>query len=183
MKQTIFLGHTVNNEVVFANIDNSRGYFSVSFDASYPQMIGEEQIKEQVESMIDSMDDSHKLHLLEQYDVAPSELADSMMMDSYDFINDFFDNSLYTEEFRIDGQEDSIYFLASGCGQHDTRNEMAWKVNTELYDFIHKLWDEYHLKDIPVDLYEKLEDAIVHQNNTMDEYRVIQKWLERTYNN
>lgn len=183
MEQTLLLGFTKQHEVVFANIDNSRGYFSVSFNTSYPMAISEEVIEERIESYIDCMDDTSILNLLERFDCSPSQLPKRLREDSYDLINDFFDNSLYTESFEIEGVDDEIYFLASACGQHDTRGQMIWNLNTDLYNYIHELWDEYHLKEIPVDKYETLIDAVEHQNNTTDDYRVIEQYLKVNFNN
>lgn len=173
----ILLGFTKDREVVFANIDNRRGYFAVSFDASYPVEIGYSETIEQIQSLLEQMDKEWVLDKLEYHDCKPSELADKIYDDTYDHVSEFFDNSLYTESFRIDGVENDIYFLASGCGQHDTRGSMVWCINTDLYNYIHELWDQYHLSEIPVEKYEKLIEAVEHQNNTIDEYAVVEQYL------
>lgn len=178
MKHELLLGFTNDREVVFAEIDNSRGYFAVCFNTSYPMAIGEDEVEERIESYIESMDDSTILDMLKRFDCSPSDLPKNLHQESYDVIGDFFDNSLYTESFRIEGINDDIYFLASSCGQHDTRGQMTWCKNTELYNYIHELWDEYHLKEIPKDKYDKLIDAVEHQNATIDNYRVVEQYLK-----
>jgi hypothetical protein len=181
MNYELFLGFTKQNEVVFANISNERGYFSVSFDTSYPMAIGYDETIERIEELIEQMDKDWVLNRLEEYDCKPSELADEIYKNTYDRINEFFDNSLYCESYDVEGIDDTIYFLASGCGQHDTRQEMGWKVNTELYNYIHELWDEYHLKEIPQDKLIPLVEAVEHQINTIDDEAVIQNWLNQYY--
>lgn len=178
MRHRILLGFTNDNEVVFADVKN-RNHFSVCFDTSYPMAIGESDIEERIESYIENSDKEWVLNRLEFYDCKPSELAEYIRRDSYDIINDFFDNSCYPESFQIDGIEDDIYFIASAGGQHDTREVgMSWCVNTQLYNAIHEMWDKYHLKDAPKEEIEKLFEAIEHQNNTIDEYAVVKQWLE-----
>jgi hypothetical protein len=181
MNTELFLGFTKQNEVVFANISNERGYFSVSFDTSYPMAIGYDETIERIEELIEQMDKDWVLNRLEEYDCKPSELAKEIYSNTYDHISEFFDNSLYYESYDVEGIEDTIYFLASGCGQHDTRHEMAWMVNTELYNYIHEMWDEYHLKEIPQDKLIPLVEAIEHQINTINDEAVIQNWLNNHY--
>lgn len=181
MNYELFLGFTKLDEVVFANISNERGYFSVSFDSSYPMAVGYDNTIERIEELIDQMDKDWVLNRLEEYDCKPSELAKEIYKNTYDHVSEFFDNSLYCESYEVEGIDDTVYFLASGCGQHDTRQEMAWKVNSELYDYIHELWEEFHLKEIPVEKLDKLIGAVEHQNNTIDEYAVIQNWLNKHY--
>jgi hypothetical protein len=182
MRKEFLLGFTKNNEVVFANIENERGYFSASFDTSYPMAIGYDETIERIQDLIEQMDKEWILNKLEYFDCKPSELADKLYSDTYDHVSEFFDNSLYTESFDIEGIDETIYFLASGCGQHDTRNEMGIYINTDLYNYLHELWDQYHLAEIPQEKLDKLVEAVDHQLNTIDEETVIQKWLERTFN-
>jgi hypothetical protein len=182
MRTEFFLGFTKNNEVVFANVDSSRGYFSASFDTSYPMAIGYDETIQRIEELIEQMDSQWILNKLEYYDCKPSELSEKLYDDCYNAVDEFFDNSLFTESYDIEGVDDTIYFLASSCGQHDTRDEMAWNVNTELYNYLHELWDEYHLQEIPQEKLDKLMDAVEHQNNTLDVDAVIENWLTRIFN-
>jgi hypothetical protein len=182
MKMTkLFLGFTKSNEVVFAEIENREGRFSASFDTSYPMAIGYDETIERIESLIEQSDSDWVLNRLQNYDCKPSELADAFYNDTYNHVEEFFDNSLYYESYEVEGVDETVYFLASSCGQHDTRNEMGWKVNSELYNYIHELWDEYHLKQIPQDKWTALIEAVEHQNNTLDEEAVIQNWLNKHY--
>jgi hypothetical protein len=181
MNEQLLLGFTKSNEVVFANISNERGYFSVSFDTSYPMAIGYEVAMERVEDLIEQMDSQWTLDKLNYYDCKPSELAYNLYKDTYNVVEEFFDNSLYTESFDIEGVEETIYFLASGCGQHDTRGQMAWNVNTELYNYLHELWDEFHLEEIPQEKLEPLVEAVKHQHGTLNEEAVIENWLKKIF--
>lgn len=182
MEKTVLLGLTNNNEVVFANVSNSRGYFSVSFDCSYPQAISCEDEINAIESYIECMDKDWVLGQLESYDCKPSELAEEIRKDTYNVIESYFDNSLYTESFQINGIENDIYFLASGGGQYDTREEgMSWLVDEELYNFIHEMWDDYHLKEAPQEMVDELFQMIDDQNNRIDDYKVIERWLQDNF--
>jgi hypothetical protein len=53
---------------------------------------------------------------------------------------------------------------------------------TILYDYIHELWDEYHLKEMPIEKWNELIEAVEHQNNTINEYAIIQNYLNRNFN-
>jgi hypothetical protein len=128
----LFLGFTRNHEVVFGEVSYREGRFSASFDTSYPMAIGQAETMERIEDYIDCHDAEYILNWLKQYDCKPSELAKELYDDAYNPIEEFFDNSLYTEMFNVDGVEDDIYFLASSCGQHDTREEMGYTINYPL---------------------------------------------------
>lgn len=177
MRQKLLLGFTKNKEVIFGEVEYRNGQFTASFDTSYPMEITKELTMERIEDLIEQTDKDWVLDKLENYDCKPSELAERLYLDTYNDIEEYWDNSLYPESFRIDGVTDDIYFLASGCGQQDTRDEMSIYINKELYDAIHKLWDEHHLKDIPFEEVKEVFDAIDHQNNTIDDYKVVENWL------
>lgn len=182
MEKQVLLGFTNNNEVVFANVSNSRGYFSVSFNCSYPQAVSYDDEINAIESYIECMDKEWILNKLEEHNCKPSELAEEIRKDTYDVIESFFDNSLYPESFRISGIENDVYFLASSAGQHDTREEgMCWLVDKELYNFIHEMWDDYHLKEAPQEMVDELFQMIDNQNNRIDDYRVVEKWLQDNF--
>lgn len=181
MEKTVLLGFTKDNEVVFGNVSYKNGRFTASFDSSYPMEISKEYAIQSIESTIDCMEKDWILNELETHDCRPSELAEKLYENSYDVVGEFMDNSLYTESFSIDGVDDDIYFLAGGCGQHDTRNEMAIYINQELYNEIHRLWDEYHLKQVDYEEVKDVFEAIDHQNNTIDEYRVVENWLKKVF--
>ena len=70
--------------------------------------------------------------------------GDSIEMADDTGIDDAIDCSLYPETYTIDGID--WYFESMGCGQHDTRGEMAEYVNEDAYNVLHELWDKYHLK-------------------------------------
>lgn len=177
----VLLGFTKDKEVVFGDVSYRNGQFSASFDTSYPMEITKEETMLRINELIEQMDKEWMLEKLENYDCKPSELAEKIYQDSYNEVEEFFDNSLYTESFRIDRVEDDIYFLASACGQNDTRNEMSMYINRELYNAIHEAWDMYHLRNVPYEQVEEIFEAIEHQNNTINEYRVVENWLIKNF--
>jgi hypothetical protein len=177
MGYELLLGFTKDKEVVFGEVEYRDGQFSASFDVSFPMEIGYDETMDRINDLIEQMDSKWVLDKLYDYDCNPSELSKKLYHDTYNAVEEFFDISLYSESFIIDGVEDDIYFLASSCGQHDTRKEMSTYINRELYNYIHELWDEYHLKEMPKEKFDKLVEAIEHQNNTIHDYDVIENWL------
>ena len=179
MKLKLLLGETKSNELIFGNISikdfNFKNEFSASFDTVYPTILTKEDALERIESSIECYDADSVLDLLQRFDCRPSELADQLYEESYCVIQEFYDNSLYSETFDIDSKE--IFFESVGCGQNGTRNElMTTFVNKELYDYIHELWDNYHLKVIPEECIEKLT-SLIESHSIDDEEAYIEKWL------
>lgn len=76
------------------------------------------------------------------------------------------DCSLYPNIINVD-DEDYI-FVSSSCGQHDTRDEVEEFVDKKLYDDIHELWDNYHLKNI-----EDNEEAMNLYKSVLDRMKEI----------
>lgn len=88
------------------------------------------------------------------------------------------DCSLYLNIINVD-DEDYI-FVSSSCGQHDTRDEVEEFVDEELYNDIHELWDNYHLKNIEdnekaMNLYKSVLDRM----REIDEEEVIVDYIRR----
>ena len=142
----ILLGATKDNELVFANfgISNRNEYpkFTASFDMVRPLDGDSIDFVEYCEEYITKCGADELRHLLGKYDCRLSELAEMMADDTG--IDDAIDCSLYPETYTIDGID--WYFESMGCGQHDTRGEMAEYVNEDAYNVLHELWDKYHLK-------------------------------------
>jgi hypothetical protein len=186
IEKEFLLGFTSDKEVVFGEVryDTENKQFSATFTTCYPEAIGQEEAIAAIEGVTESMSTRDILGKLEYYDCKPSELPTKIYEDTYNVVEEFFDNSLYTESFEIEGVDDTIYFLGSAFGQHDTRGKMATYINQELYDNLHELWDEYHLKAVPQEVEDrvnKLLEAIEHQNNTIDNEKVVENWLIRNF--
>ena len=180
MKRKILLGATEDGTIVFANVEirERNGEFSASFDEVRPVEVTDEYLRERVEGMLEIMDALSTLEMLEAYDCRPSELVDYYMRDRLQDcgVADILDISLYPESFSIEGHEDEIYFESESCGQHDTR-EYLIPINKEFSEWLHSLWDTYHLKQLPEEVYDNIKDKVEEYLDTFDESEWIEKWL------
>ena len=154
------LGATKDKEIVFAKLEittrNGYSEFTASFDTVKPFTAGEVDIKDYYENLIDEMDDKWLVQTLKQYDCPFSELAENLANDNSE-IQDVRDCSIYSEIIEIDDTE--WYFESYTGGQHDTREEMDIIINKEIYNKIHELWDNYHLK--------KVDESIIEEVNKL----------------
>ena len=182
MKRKILLGATEEGTIVFANVEirerNGEKTFSASFDEVRPVEVTDEYLRERVEVMLECMSNGELFSMLEDYDCRPSELVDYFMRDQLrNFgVEGILDVSLYPESFFIEGHEDEIYFESESCGQHDTR-EYLIPINKEFSDWLHSLWDTYHLKQLPEEVYDNIKDKVEEYLDTFDESEWIEKWL------
>jgi len=187
MKRKILLGATEEGTIVFANVEirerNGEKTFSASFDEVRPVEVTDEYLRERVEGMLEIMDALSTLEMLEAYDCRPSELVDYYMRDRLQDcgVADILDISLYPESFSIEGHEDEIYFESESCGQHDTR-EYLIPINKEFSEWLHSLWDTYHLKQLPEEEVDNVIKRIKeYENEVGDIEGWIQNWLEEEW--
>lgn len=172
------MGSTINETLVFANIDmytGTRKDFAVSFKEVAPFIASDDYIRERAENAIDSYDKETLYDLCERYQCAPNDLVDNYVDEGIDYVVDI---SLYPESFQIKGINDDIYFDSVACGQHDTRKDLI-PINTEFSDWLHKMWDEHHLKVLPKELEnEVIENVLKYILLLGDEEQWIKNWLE-----
>lgn len=64
-----------------------------------------------------------------------------------------------------------------GGGQHDTRDELLYAIDKELYDDIHYLWDNYHKKQLDDKGFE-LYNSIIERASKIDEGGEIEKFIK-----
>ena len=167
----ILLGATKDNELVFAEFGitdrNRYPEFTASFDTVRPFDGDSVELIEYWEDYITNDCDAPTLrHLLGEYDCRLSELAEMMADDMG--IEGTIDCSLYPEVYTIDGID--WYFESMGCGQHDTRGEMAEYVNEDAYNVLHELWDKYHLRQVDSGIADTVEHIahVLSLTNTED---------------
>lgn len=172
-KKNILLGATLDNELVFANINiRENKEFSVSFALVTPTKIDNEYLYERFTSLIEELSKSELYDLCEQYDVAPSKLIDEMFY--YANIEDILDISVFPEEVEVN--KDNFVFETVSCGQCETRNLMSEYVDEESYYKLMTLWDNYHLKTIDDDTIQEVE-TIIEQLNEVDQMEFIQDYI------
>lgn len=157
MKEQYLLGSTNNNELVFGEfeITNRNGYnqFTASFITVRP-FNGNMDFVEWYKEYLDSLDKADRYDLCEEFDCAPSELAENLATQVND-PRDIMDCSLYPEHVYINGND--WYFESGSCGQHDTREEMEIIINPDAYNLLHELWDKYHLCKVDENVMSQIE--------------------------
>lgn len=170
MQYKILLGATTNNDLVFGEFGirnwNNRTKFSASFDTVHPFDGESIDLVEYWKDHIEDYDADTVLCFLRDYDCPISELAENLAYENG--IEGTIDCSLYTEIYTVDNTD--WYFESVGCGQHDTRGEMAEYVNESAYKRLHELWDTYHLKEVGEDVVAEVEQIadILYQTNEED---------------
>ena len=170
------IGLTKNFEIVVAKIrydktgSNLKKDVGVSFDLS------------EIKSADATIRDAN--YMKDYYDCLPYQLVEKMV-ESIDGkfdeeLMDLLDCSLYPEIINVDGED--YIFVASSCGQHDTRegDEMIEIVDQTLYDDIHDFWDNYHLQNIDdnieaIELYE----SIVARMDKLDDEEIIARFVRK----
>lgn len=176
----VLLGATKDGTLVFADIrvgGEHRNYFSISFSEVRPFLATDEFLRERAENYIDDVDKEFLDDLCERFDCKPSDLVDELVGEAnYLGIEALVDISLYPESYSIDGYEDDVYFESEGCGQHDTRDILI-PINKEFSEWLHSLWDTYHLKEMTAEEYGNIETKVREYIGSLDEYEWIKEWL------
>lgn len=194
MRDKFPIGFNKYGELVIAEFDIRKSYghngfgdweqldgiqFSASFNTVRPFIFNEDRLEEVIADKIDEYDYMSKWNLCEQHDLKPSELAGFIAR--HDGIEGGYDISLYSESFRIGGEE--IYFESGSCGQHDIRKDSEFTaedggdesnimmfVSQEFLNYFLNLWDEYHLKpitqEIKAELYQRLDKEYARHLDT-----------------
>lgn len=169
----VLLGATSYNTLVFAEIDfqdRPEGkQFTASFDEVRPVRVDDDYLTERAESYVErgSVDDSFLLDMLERYDCKYSELAEKYKEEQMGYggigVEGLLDISLYSESFRSKVDDDvDIYFESEGCGQHDCREDLleGTPVSRVFIDWLHGIWDEFHLKTITPEQYQSMRNMV-----------------------
>ena len=177
MRKKFLLGATKDNEVVFCEMEirdrNGKSEFSASFNTVSPFKYDDEYLKERLKDTLDCYDKDYLYCLCDRYNCSLSQLVKHMYYDS--MVEDIIDISLYSNSIRVNGKD--WYFESSSCGQCDTREIMEFYVNEELYNRIHELWDEYHLKEIPQTIIDEV-NSIIEELEKVDEEEWIENFIE-----
>ena len=177
MRKKFLLGTTKDNEVVFCEMElrdrNGKIEFSASFNTVYPFEYDDKYLKERLKDNLDCYDKDYLYCLCDRYNCSSSQLVKHMYYDS--MVEEIIDISLYPNSIRVNGND--WYFESSACGQHDTREEMEFYVNKNLYNRIIELWDEYHLKEMPQTIIDEV-NTIIEELEKVDEEEWIKNFIE-----
>lgn len=161
IRKSVLLGATKDGEIVFGDVEVTwrNGYreFSASFDTVRPFLKDDFDLTGYVAGYCDEMDYETLYNMCKEHDCSPNDLVD-VLAEEVDDIQEWLDCSLFSSEIEANGE--CYLFESVGAGQQDTREEMEKYTNKNVYDFIMKMWDNYHLKEITEeqenDLLEKL---------------------------
>ena len=171
--ENILLGSTELNELVFANINvRENKTFSVSFSLVTPTIIDNEYLFERFTNMIEDLPKEDLYDLCVQYNVAPSNLIDTMFY--YTTAEEILDLSLFPEEVEVNG--DTWIFESSGVGQIETRNVMSEYVDKDCCMRLMGLWQNYHLQTIDDDTVKEVE-TIVSELTKCDSMEWIEDYI------
>lgn len=174
------LGSTTNNNIVFAQIEIRNKYtnhFTVCFTEVCPFIASEEVMEELAEWKIEELaiDLILLTELLNYYDCTSENLHEYLMKESVD---ELIDISLYPKSYVVAGINDPIYFESDAYGQHNTRKKLI-PIDKEFSDWLHKMWDEYHMCILTKKLRESTESKITEYIEKLgSEEDWIQNWLE-----
>lgn len=176
----VLLGGTEEGTLVFADIHvggEHRNYFSVSFSEVKPFLVTYEFLEERVKDYIDGCDKESLYDMCERFDCKPSDLVDELVREVNSIgIEVLVDISLYPESFSIEGYSGDVYFESWGCGQHDTR-EYLIPINKEFSEWLHSLWDTYHICRLTKEEYGNIERVVREYIDSLDEHEWIKEWL------
>lgn len=176
----VLLGATKEGTLVFADIHvggEHRNYFSVSFSEVRPFLATNEFLRERAEDYLEGCDKESLYDMCEIFNCKPSDLVDELVGETnYMGIWSLVDISLYPESYLIDGYEDEVYFESYGCGQHDTR-EYLIPIDPEFSEWLHSLWDSYHLQQLTEKEYGNISRVIEEYLGTIEENEWIKEWL------
>ena len=187
MEKKFLIGFTKDYNIIQAEIALRDWNFENEFTASFSEssivnadetIYNEDYIYDYVESFLDEMDDEYKYELCETYDCTPrnltQKLTDLYLDDPKDFMH-FLDNSYYPE--IVSTSNSDYFFKADSGGQHDTRDDLLYAIDKELYDDMHYLWDNYHLKQLDEKGLE-LFNSVIERASRIDEEEEITKFIE-----
>ena len=176
---TYLLGATKDNELVFGEFGvterNGHQEFTASFNVVRPFRESSIDAAEIWEDRLYNYDNDWKYQQCEEFDCAPSELADNLANEYCD-VMELIDCSLYDECYTI-GNED-WYFESVACGQHDSSGDMLEYANEDAYDALINLWNNYHLKQVDDSVIEKVKQ-IASELFDVDEEAWITDFIKR----
>ena len=168
----VLAGMTVDESFIFINIDFRENHFSMTADEVAPIVLTEEDKRERFESFIDGIDSSSKFDMLESYDVAPSQLVETMM--EVEDIENLLDCSLTPSHLyhlngaEMENSEAELYLESVGCGQHTDFEIKEYYIDKQDLEYLMAMWKQYHLSEIS-----SFEEARV--NKAIDRHNSIEE--------
>lgn len=173
----IMVGLNSNNEIVCIDYvelrdREERNEFSVVFSGWSIKCPDDESevIEQYVEDLLDNIDIEYKYNRCEYYDCSPRELYQNIVDDTN--IYDVYDtNSKYDDEIYYTTDCDTkfpVYLNFSFSTPQDYKpnysyGEIIRFINADakrLFDKVNEIGKQYHLKNIPTDVWDELETEV-----------------------
>ena len=168
----IMVGLNSNNEIVFiSSLElEERNIFSTIFQGFAIECPNSENkvVLDYVECLLEDLDKEDKYDRCEWYDCSPSELCgciaeDMTIYDVYDVMEKYDGEIYYEDEF---GNPFQVYldftFSTPRDYEEDNFGKITTFVNTDIERLFNKINElgKYHLKEIPLTIWEELENEI-----------------------
>lgn len=177
MKRTILLG--VNGSQIYTGdfeVTTRNGYkeFTASFNIGWAFDVDniDDSAEDYFEELWNNSDDERKLEMLQDGDINREDAKENFINNVYDY-RDIIDCSCTDYEVDDMTNGDTINFETVACGQVDIREEPDFKniafTDKETVMKLLKLWDSFHLKEIP----EAQEKEL---NNLLNELAPFEEW-------
>lgn len=187
MKKEFLIGFTKDYEIIMAelelrdsNFENEfLGYFSAYNIINANNTIYDKDcIYEHVRNMLEAMDLDYRYELCGRYNCdlrnLQKKLTDKYIENPQELI-EWLD---YSRHYGIINNKDSDYiFKAIIGGLYDTRGDLLYAVDSDLYNDIHFLWDNYHGKQLDDKAFE-LYNSIIERASKIDEEEEIKKFID-----
>lgn len=150
MKKKILAGITRDDELYFLEIDTTNGKrngyneFTMSGFTVKPITLedAKNQSYESIKSLVeDETRDINNLYLRDIDDITQN------IVDSDGNLSGL-DTSLFSETVALENGTEYV-FESGSCGQHKEKELKHYFINENLYKQLLKIWDRYHLKELP----------------------------------
>jgi len=144
-KKRVFAGITQDDELYFLEIEpksEQHNYFAMSGFTIRP-LLYEDAVKQSRESLEDGEYWRQAVES-ERTELGLSDWIDQVLEEDGEISQ--IDNSLYSEQLNIDGEE---YIFESGsCGQHKEKNLKYYAIDKAVFNSLMDIWEKNHLKKV-----------------------------------
>lgn len=176
-----------NKSLFFGKYEIRNGEFSASFSEVGLLEVNNKVLKWRAENILDSTDFEFVKRIANKYNVSVKEndfdLADKIELIAEKWINDYYvgveeflDTSLYYEYFTFNDKD--YYFESIGVGQLDIDRYNIEFVFPKFAKELIKLWNDYHLQEIPKNNFNNFVKLYEECYNDFDEYEYIEGLVE-----
>lgn len=163
-RDNILIGSTKENRLVFMDVRIYNDHtFTASFSIVTPFSADSIDWDNFFYDFVESHDKSTLYDMCAEYDCSPNDLVSVLANKEHYDIDEWFDCSLFSDIFYINGSY--WYFESYACGQIDIEDSMSDYVNESLCKELIGVWKNNHLReidDVTIEYVEKLVDNIIN---------------------